>query len=104
MLQFYLVEIGATNRNTSPDGQTSLSHSNVLAAAQTLAMILQQSGNMAPSPDPITASIINTWLETHLPVSSNIILIFGNKLLLLIQDIRDIPRIVYNNDLSIISD
>ncbi|XP_037051873.1 liprin-beta-1 isoform X7 [Bradysia coprophila] len=58
---------GASNRNTSPDGQTSLSQSNVLAAAQTLAMILQQSGNMAPSPDPITASIINTWLETHLP-------------------------------------
>ncbi|KAJ6648062.1 hypothetical protein Bhyg_03287 [Pseudolycoriella hygida] len=57
----------AANRNASPDGQTSLSQSNVLAAAQTLAMILQQSGNMAPSPDPITAGIINTWLETHLP-------------------------------------
>lgn len=69
-------DLGATNRNTSPDGQTSLSHSNVLAAAQTLAMILQQSGNMAPSPDPITAGIINTWLETHLPVSSNFSNIF----------------------------
>lgn len=63
------MSIGATNRNTSsPDGQTSISQSNVLAAAQTLAMILQQTGNMAPSPDPITAGIINTWLETHLPV------------------------------------
>lgn len=72
---FHLITIGATNRNTSPDGQTSISYSNVLAAAQTLAMILQQSGNMAPSPDPITAGIINTWLETHLPVSS-LILIF----------------------------
>lgn len=71
MLYFHLIIIGATNRNTSPDGQTSVSYSNVLAAAQTLAMILQQSGNMAPSPDPITAGIINTWLETHLPVSSN---------------------------------
>lgn len=65
----HLITIGASNRNTSPDGQTSLSQSNVLAAAQTLAMILQQSGNLAPSPDPITAGIINTWLETHLPVS-----------------------------------
>lgn len=46
-----------------------MSQTNVLAAAQTLSMVLQQSGSMAPSPDPITAGVINTWLETHLPVS-----------------------------------
>lgn len=64
--------IGASSRNTSsPDGQSnSISQPNILATAQALAMILQQSGNMAPSPDPITAGIINTWLETHLPVST----------------------------------
>lgn len=65
--------IGASSHNTSsPDGHvtTTSPQSNVLTTAQTLAMILQQSGNMAPSPDPITAETINTWLETHLPVST----------------------------------
>lgn len=66
--------VGVTNRNsTSPDGHaegvSSVTQANVLATAQTLSMILKQSGNMAPSPDPITADVINTWLETHLPVS-----------------------------------
>lgn len=41
----------------------------VNGAAQHLAMVLQHTGNMTPSPDPKTANIINLWLDTHLPVS-----------------------------------
>lgn len=49
-----------------PDNTTV---SQVLTTAKKLSLILQQNGNMSQSPDPVTASILNTWLETHLPVS-----------------------------------
>lgn len=73
---FLFTLVGATVNNagasgggdTSKNGATVVS-SNVLIAAQTLAMSIQQSGNITPSPDPLTARIINTWLDTHLPVS-----------------------------------
>ncbi|XP_055691916.1 liprin-beta-1 isoform X7 [Lutzomyia longipalpis] len=52
------------NSRCPPDGVTS---SNVLNAAQTLSICIQQLGNGTPAPDPLTAGIINTWLETHLP-------------------------------------
>lgn len=41
----------------------------VFATAKKLSTILQQNDNMALSPDPATAGVLNTWLETHLPVS-----------------------------------
>lgn len=41
----------------------------ILSAAQALCNFIQQSGNVTPAPDPITAGIIHTWLDTHLPVS-----------------------------------
>ncbi|CAO1416522.1 unnamed protein product [Diamesa tonsa] len=40
--------------------------SNVLSAAQTLAMALQQC-SITPSPDTRTAEIINSWLENYMP-------------------------------------
>lgn len=43
--------------------------SSVSVAAKKLSILLQQNGNMAHQPDPFTANILNTWLETHLPVS-----------------------------------
>ncbi|XP_055691921.1 liprin-beta-1 isoform X11 [Lutzomyia longipalpis] len=55
---------GVNNSRCPPDGVTS---SNVLNAAQTLSICIQQLGNGTPAPDPLTAGIINTWLETHLP-------------------------------------
>lgn len=44
--------------------------SNVLSAAQTLALSLQQCKNSTPSPpDKETSEIINAWLESFMPVS-----------------------------------
>lgn len=43
--------------------------SSVLVTAKKLSILLQQNGNMAQQPDPFTANILSTWLETHLPVS-----------------------------------
>lgn len=68
--------LGATNHVSSPDGAASsnggihhgLQSTSILAAAQSLAMSLQQQApSLQPSPDPITAGIISTWLDTHLP-------------------------------------
>uniref|UniRef100_A0A8D8C097 Liprin-beta-1 n=1 Tax=Culex pipiens TaxID=7175 RepID=A0A8D8C097_CULPI len=68
--------LGATNHVSSPDGGASsnggihhgLQSTSILAAAQSLAMSLQQqTPTLQPSPDPITAGIISTWLDTHLP-------------------------------------
>lgn len=61
----------ATRTNPSPDGHL-ISPSNVLSSAQTLALLLQQTGNMTPSPDSNTAAVISKWLDTHLPVSESI--------------------------------
>lgn len=77
--------LGATtNHVSSPDGgATTLSAStsnggihhglqstSILAAAQSLAMSLQQqTPSLQPAPDPITGGVISTWLDTHLPVS-----------------------------------
>ncbi|XP_058129735.1 liprin-beta-1 isoform X2 [Anopheles coustani] len=70
---------GDSDYISSPDGGTINASSNgglhhgmqstsILAAAQSLAMALQQqSSSYHPSPDPITADIINTWLDTHIP-------------------------------------
>ncbi|EDV97159.1 GH14825 [Drosophila grimshawi] len=44
-----------------------ISATNVLSTAKTLALALQQVGLAAPAPDPVTASIISDWLETHIP-------------------------------------
>lgn len=74
---------GATNHVSSPDGGASsnggihhgLQSTSILAAAQSLAMSLQQqTPTLQPSPDPITAGIISTWLDTHLPVSEDLTL------------------------------
>lgn len=44
--------------------------SNVLSAAQTLALALEQCKNSPPSPpDKDTAETINAWLESFMPVS-----------------------------------
>jgi hypothetical protein len=44
--------------------------SNVLSAAQTLSLALQQCKSSPPSPpDKDTAEIINAWLENYMPVS-----------------------------------
>lgn len=76
--------LGATtNHVSSPDGGATLSAStsnggihhglqstSILAAAQSLAMSLQQqTPSLQPAPDPITGGVISTWLDTHLPVS-----------------------------------
>lgn len=61
---------GANNRLTSSQDVSSVSISNVLATAQSLALAIQQAGTHTPSPDPVTAGILNNWLETHLPVST----------------------------------
>uniref|UniRef100_A0AAG5D397 SAM domain-containing protein n=1 Tax=Anopheles atroparvus TaxID=41427 RepID=A0AAG5D397_ANOAO len=58
--------------NANPSSNGGLHHgiqsTSILAAAQSLAMALQQqSSSFHPAPDPITADIINTWLDTHLP-------------------------------------
>lgn len=43
---------------------------NVLSAAQTLALALQQCNSSPPSPpDKETAEVINAWLESYMPVS-----------------------------------
>lgn len=47
--------------------------SSVLIAAKKLSILLQQNGNMAHQPDPFTANILSTWLETHLPVCSKFV-------------------------------
>lgn len=66
---FFNNKIGASTRtNPSPDGHL-ISPANVLSSAQTLALLLQQTGNMTPSPDSNTAAVISKWLDTHLPVS-----------------------------------
>lgn len=75
--------VSSSRSTSSQDGHSSATFSaavspphtsttSVLAAAQTLAMILQQTGQLAPSPDPLTAGLIGTWLETHLPVSFDV--------------------------------
>ncbi|XP_052903007.1 liprin-beta-1 isoform X2 [Anopheles moucheti] len=66
----YIASPDDTGNN--PASNTGLQHgirsTSILAAAQSLAMALQQqSSSMHPSPDPITADIINTWLDSHLP-------------------------------------
>ncbi|CAD7088008.1 unnamed protein product [Hermetia illucens] len=63
---------GANNRLTSSQDVSSVSISNVLATAQSLALAIQQAGTHTPSPDPVTAGILNNWLETHLPLFGNI--------------------------------
>lgn len=51
-------------------GHPQQPHSNVLSAAQTLALALQQCNSSTPSPsDKETAEIINAWLESFMPVS-----------------------------------
>lgn len=48
-------------------------HSNVMSvliAAKKLSILLQQNGNMTHQPDPFTANVLSTWLQTHLPVCS----------------------------------
>lgn len=54
-----------------------LDHSNVMSSvlvtAKKLSILLQQNGNMAQQPDPFTANILSTWLETHLPVSDLVV-------------------------------
>lgn len=50
--------------------------SSVLIAAKKLSILLQQNGNMAQQPDPFTANILSTWLETHLPVCFELYLCF----------------------------
>ncbi|KFB38268.1 Dpse\GA10537-PA-like protein [Anopheles sinensis] len=70
---------------SSPDGGTvnasangglhhGMQSTSILAAAQSLAMALQQqSSSFHPSPDPITADIINTWLDTHIPLLNTLL-------------------------------
>ncbi|XP_059622776.1 liprin-beta-1 isoform X2 [Phlebotomus argentipes] len=61
---------GATSscvNNRCPPNDGVVTSSNVLNAAQTLSTCIQQLGNATPAPDPLTAGIINTWLDTHLP-------------------------------------
>lgn len=71
-----ITKTGAATRTTqSPDGHL-ISPSNVLSSAQTLALLLQQTGNMTPSPDSNTAGVISKWLDTHLPVSDLFIFYF----------------------------
>lgn len=56
--------VGDKNAHQQP------STSNVLSAAQTLALALQQCRSSPPSPpDKETAETINAWLENYLPVS-----------------------------------
>ncbi|XP_061518851.1 liprin-beta-1 isoform X18 [Anopheles gambiae] len=59
----------AGNNSSSNGGlQHGIRSTSILAAAQSLAMALQQqSSSLHPSPDPITADIINIWLDSHLP-------------------------------------
>lgn len=46
---------------------------NVLSAAQTLALALQQCNSSPPSPpDKETAEVINAWLESYMPVSVDV--------------------------------
>ncbi|XP_041786460.1 uncharacterized protein LOC121601717 [Anopheles merus] len=61
----------AGNNSSSNGGlQHGIRSTSILAAAQSLAMALQQqSSTLHPSPDPITADIINTWLDSHLPAA-----------------------------------
>lgn len=53
------------------DNANTMSTPSVSIAAKKLSILLQQNGNMAHQPDPFTAQILNTWLETHLPVSDS---------------------------------
>lgn len=56
--------VGDKNAHQQP------SASNVLSAAQTLALALQQCKVSPPSPpDKDTAETINAWLENYMPVS-----------------------------------
>uniref|UniRef100_A0A182W863 Uncharacterized protein n=1 Tax=Anopheles minimus TaxID=112268 RepID=A0A182W863_9DIPT len=56
------------NPSSNAGFQHGIRSTSILAAAQSLAMALQQqSSSLHPSPDPITADIINTWLDFHLP-------------------------------------
>lgn len=55
--------------NLMLDNANAMSTPSVSIAAKKLSILLQQNGNMAHQPDPFTAQILNTWLETHLPVS-----------------------------------
>lgn len=62
---------GNTNRShlLQSDEATLRASTTVLDAAHTLSMCIQQMGPITPSPDSRTASVINQWLDTHLPVS-----------------------------------
>lgn len=65
------VDGGTTNLSSNGGLHHGIQSTSILAAAQSLAMALQQqASSMHPSPDPITADIINTWLDTYLPVSA----------------------------------
>ncbi|GAB0090838.1 uncharacterized protein DMENIID0001_056020 [Sergentomyia squamirostris] len=68
------------NSRAHPSSDGLITSSNVLNAAQTLSTCIQQMGNATPAPDPLTASIINTWLDTHLPAFRSYFggLIFSN--------------------------
>lgn len=61
--------ISGVNNSRCPSSDGVITGSNVLNAAQTLSTCIQQMGNATPAPDPLTAGVINTWLDTHLPVS-----------------------------------
>lgn len=62
---------GSLSASTSNGGiHHGLQSTSILAAAQSLAMSLQQqTPSLQPAPDPITGGVISTWLDTHLPVS-----------------------------------
>jgi hypothetical protein len=53
------------------DNNYTESSSNVISAAETLAIAIQQCHNFASSPAPKkeTSEIINSWLENFMPVS-----------------------------------
>lgn len=63
--------IGNTNRSQllQSDEAKLRASTTVLDAAHTLSMCIQQMGPITPTPDSRTASVINQWLDTHLPVS-----------------------------------
>lgn len=66
-IKFLLFLYLGVSSGRSSDDSFQNNSSSVLSAAQHLAIELQKSGYCQP--DPITADIINTWLENYLPVS-----------------------------------
>lgn len=53
----------------SDDQNSQPSTLNVLSAATTLSLALQQCKNTPSPPDKETAEVINAWLEVYMPVS-----------------------------------